>query len=254
MDRVVICMKWGTLYGPDYVNVLYSACREYITGDFRFVCLTDDAAGLDTAVEAFPIPDLGISAFDWIKGGWPKISVFKPDLYGLTGRCLFIDLDTVICGSLDAFFDAPGDFVGIDTGPTWGKATKGNNPLLGTGIFAFTLGQYPEIYDEFVHNPQAVVAKYRIEQIYVQDRIDDIRYWPRIWVESFKYHYRRPAPLGLLMSPRAPGAESRVIAFHGDPRPIDLVRGGLWGIFPNVGLGRVKWAVEYWKRHGGSFR
>ena len=252
MERVVICMKWGKLYGPDYVNVLYSACRSNISGDFRFVCLTDDPGGLDAAIESFPIPDLGIREFDWIKGGWPKISVFKPDLYGLTGRCLFIDLDTVICGSLDEFFENGGDFVGIDTGPTWGRPTADQKPLLGTSIFAFNLGAYSEIYDEFIMDPQAVVTKYRIEQIYVQDRIQNITYWPRSWVESFKYHYRKPALVGLVLPPRKPGPESRVIAFHGDPRPIDLVKGGLWVIFPNVGLGRVRWVVDYWKRHGGS--
>lgn len=252
LDRVVLCMKWGKLYGPDYVNVLYAACRENISGDFRFVCLTDDAVGLDPAIESFPIPDLGISAFDWIKGGWPKISAFKPDLYGLTGRCLFIDLDTVICGSLDEFFEVESEFTGIDTGPTWGRPTQDQKPLLGTGIFAFTLGAFPNIYHEFISDPQTVVAKYRIEQVFVQDRIEGISYWPRSWVESFKYHYRKPALIGLILPPRAPGPESRVIAFHGEPRPIDLVKGGLWGIFPNVGFGRVKWAVDYWKRHGGK--
>lgn len=101
MDRVVICMKWGTLYGPDYVNVLYSACREYITGDFRFVCLTDDTTGIREDVDTFPIPDMGLSDFDWKKGGWPKLSVFAKDLYGLAGRALFVDLDTVLCGPID---------------------------------------------------------------------------------------------------------------------------------------------------------
>jgi hypothetical protein len=45
-DRVVICMKWGALYAPDYVNVLYNACRVQITGPFRFVCLTENTEGL----------------------------------------------------------------------------------------------------------------------------------------------------------------------------------------------------------------
>ena len=39
---------------------------------------------------------------------------------------------------------------------------------------------------------------------------------------------------------------------HPIPRPIDLVNGGLWGIGPHWGLGRVKWMVEYWRRHGGE--
>ncbi len=45
MDRVVICMKWGTLYSADYVNVLYNAVRAHLEGPFRFVCLTDDPRG-----------------------------------------------------------------------------------------------------------------------------------------------------------------------------------------------------------------
>ena len=252
MERVVMCMKWGTLYGPDYVNVLYRATRANISGPFRFVCLTDNSEGFLPEVEAFPIPDMGLKAFDWIKGGWPKISVFQRDLYGLSGRCLFVDLDTIVCGSLDEMFDMPADFVGIDTGPTWGKASKDGGPVLGTGIFVFNLGQYPEIVDEFVADPQVVVSKYRIEQIYVQDRIDKIAFWPAEWVRSFKYHQRRPALVGLVIPPKAPTAANRVIAFRGEPRPIDLMHGGLWGIFPHVGFGRVKWATDYWVGYGGD--
>ncbi|NCV49381.1 MAG: hypothetical protein EBW46_06690 [Rhodobacterales bacterium] len=100
-DRVVICMKWGTLYSADYVNVLFNACKANISGDFRFVCLTDHAEDLANGIEAFPIPDIGLEEPHWKHGAWPKISVFKQQLYGLQGRGLFIDLDTVIWGSLD---------------------------------------------------------------------------------------------------------------------------------------------------------
>ncbi|RZI92081.1 MAG: glycosyltransferase, partial [Rubrivivax sp.] len=46
VQRNVICMKWGTKYGPEYVNRLYAMVRRHLTGDFRFVCLTDDPAGI----------------------------------------------------------------------------------------------------------------------------------------------------------------------------------------------------------------
>ena len=36
-ERVIGCVKWGTRYGPDYVNILYRAARENMTGPFRFV-------------------------------------------------------------------------------------------------------------------------------------------------------------------------------------------------------------------------
>ena len=52
---VILCMKWGTLYGPDYVNVLYAAVADNITVPFRFVCLTD--ANLPTT---FHLDDIGL--------------------------------------------------------------------------------------------------------------------------------------------------------------------------------------------------
>ena len=252
-DRVIICMKWGTLYPASYVNVLYTACRANITGDFKFVCLTEDAEGLDSAIISYPIPDLDLESFHWKKGGWPKLAVFTQDFFGLKGRALFIDLDTVITGSLDPFFDynTP-KMVAIDTGPTWGVGAPDATPLAGTGIFTFDLGAHSEVLDHFMANRDAVVAQHRIEQIYVQSMVHDMAFWPADWVLSFKYHLRQPALVGLVKSPPNPKPENRVIAFHGEPRPIDLVNGGLWGIGPHWGLGRVKWMVDYWRRHGGE--
>ena len=237
-DRVIICMKWGTLYPASYVNVLYQACRANITGDFKFVCLTENQDGLDPAIISHPIPDLNLEPHHWTKGGWPKLAVFAKDFFGLTGRALFIDLDTVISGSLDPFFDykAP-KMVAIDTGPTWGVGDTNASPLAGTGIFTFDLGAHSNILDHFMLNRDAIVNEHRIEQIYVQDMVDNMAFWPKDWVLSFKYHLRRPALTGLVLAPPAPKPENRVIAFHGEPRPIDLVNGGVWGIGPHWGLG-----------------
>ena len=56
----VICMKWGTKYGPEYVNTLYSMVKRHMKRPFRFVCLTDDDKGLSEGIDAFPIPKLDI--------------------------------------------------------------------------------------------------------------------------------------------------------------------------------------------------
>lgn len=106
-NRTVLCMKWGKLYSADYVNVLFNACSQHLAGDFQFLCLTDDATGFLPGIEARPIPDIGCSAQMWKHGAWPKLSVFSSDLYGMAGRILFIDLDTVVCGDLNPFFDCP---------------------------------------------------------------------------------------------------------------------------------------------------
>lgn len=252
--RNVICMKWGTLYSAAYVNVLYRAVRAHLSGDFRFICLTNEPEGLDPAIDHFPIPDMGLSEFNWYKGGWAKLSVFKETLYDIEGRCLFLDLDSVITGPLDDLFDSPGDIAVIDTSENWWMPDAGAAPMAGTGVFTFTIGQFPQIFDRFMADQDAMVAKYRIEQIYLQGELPEgaLNFWPNDWVLSFKYHLRRPALMGLVQNPRLPREDTRVVAFHGEPRPIDLVRKGIWGIAPHLGRGRVPWAVDYWRAHGGD--
>ena len=96
-------MKWGTKYGSDYVNRLYNMVKRHTTVDFQMVCLTDRTDGIDPAVKCFPIPALALPE-GAPERGWNKLSTFEPDLYGLTGNALFLDLDVVIVDNIDEFF------------------------------------------------------------------------------------------------------------------------------------------------------
>ena len=58
----ILCMKWGTKYGPEYVNRLHSMVRRHLTIPHRFVCLTDNREGLHADIETFPIPSLELPA------------------------------------------------------------------------------------------------------------------------------------------------------------------------------------------------
>ena len=61
-QRHVICMKWGTKYGPKYVNRLYAMVKRHLTLDFQMVCLTDDMQGIHPQVRCLPVLPLGIHA------------------------------------------------------------------------------------------------------------------------------------------------------------------------------------------------
>ena len=109
-ERVVLCMKWGTKYGPEYVNRLYAMVRRHLHGSFRFVCLTDQNDGIRAEVQCLPIPDLKLP--DGIpERGWKKLTTFEANLHGLHGTALFLDLDIVIVDDIDCFFEHPGEFV-----------------------------------------------------------------------------------------------------------------------------------------------
>ena len=45
----VVCVKWGTKYGPDYVLKLRAGVGRYLSRPHQFVCLTDDVDGLHKA-------------------------------------------------------------------------------------------------------------------------------------------------------------------------------------------------------------
>lgn len=252
VERVVLCMKWGTLYGADYVNVLHNAVRRNLSGSFRFVCLTDDGAWLDAGIETFPIPEFGLEQWHWYDGAWPKLGVFRRDLYGLSGRALFIDLDMMVLDRLEPFFDVPHPFVTTDMGPNW-RRRHGDGPVEpGTCMFAFDIGQEAQILDLFTADRDGCVARFHIEQNCVAAFASSMATWPPGWVISFKRHLRRPPLLGLARPVPRPPAGARVLAFHGKPRPADLIRPGIWGQAPHLGRGPVGWMRDYWRRNGGQ--
>ena len=109
-QRHIVCMKWGTKYGPEYVNRLYAMVRRHLHGDFNFVCLTDNANGIRPEVQCLPIPPLDLPA-GIPERGWNKLASFSADLYGLRGTALFLDVDVVVTGPLDEFFTHPGEFL-----------------------------------------------------------------------------------------------------------------------------------------------
>ena len=255
MKKTVLCMKWGDLYSADYVNVLYNAVKRNLSGDYRFVCLTDKEDGIHADVETYPIPDIGLKPEHWHHGAWPKISVFKDKLYDLSGHVLFIDLDTFVMGSIDEFFSfSPETISVIDVGDNWGKDTLLHTRLVGTGIFCFEIGKYPHFVTNLQANLQTLINEHKLEQIYVQSVCSNIEFWPKSWVISYKKSLRQPIGKDLIFQPNTPGANTKIIAFHGKPRPIDLINRGFYNRdrFPHFLLRSTEWARNYWRDHGGN--
>lgn len=254
-ERIVLCMKWGTLYPSDYVNVLYNACRKNLTGEWRFVCLTDDATGFLPEIETFDIPDIGLEESEWYtKGVWPKLALYVADLHGLKGRCLFIDLDMMVVGDLDPMFEFSKGFVTVDIGGNWYPGGDGTAERdVGTSVFAFDFGQENQILDTFLADKAAAKRDFLNEQQFVGKYAKSMDYWPAEWVISFKRHLRQPMFIDLFRPPRAPGPEVKIVTFHGDPRPITLVpeKAGFWDRPPHMGHGQVKWVADYWLENGG---
>ena len=46
MEIKINCLKWGSLYGPEYVNRTYGGLLKHCKEPFHFVCYTDNADGI----------------------------------------------------------------------------------------------------------------------------------------------------------------------------------------------------------------
>ncbi len=250
---IVMCVKWGKLYSADYVNVLFNATRKHLKAPFRFVCLTDDESGIDSAIERYPIPDPGLGQSYYGRGGWPKLLLHKADLYGLRGRCLFVDLDSVIFGDLEPMFTAPGGLVMIREWRRFADYFRTYQVNGQTSIFAWDIGTQSQIYDRFLADPAGVTANFRSEQRFVTEHATDIRFWQHPDVISFKRHLMAPAIIDRFLSVKEPWPGVRIVAFHGHPRPIDVVpdKGQSWGKGLRHGRGAVGFVRRYWLENGG---
>lgn len=241
MKNIILCMKWGTKYGPEYVNRLYSMVSRHLTLPFEMVCLTDDKNGITPEVTCFDIPPLDLPT-NSPERGWNKLSTFEPDLYGLEGQALFLDLDVVIVNNIDCFFEAPGEFLVIHD---WKRPWRitGN-----TSVYRFKLGAFPDVLPYFRENFDDIRKRFRNEQAYlswfVKDKYNTLDYWEPSWCKSYKYHCLRPLPFSLWMPPKLP-EDAKIIVFHGEVNPHDAINGGggKWyrHILPS------DWIAEHWQ-------
>lgn len=221
MDKQILTIRWGTKYGPEYLDRLYGMAARHITGPFRFFCLTDRPEGIRPEVTCLPLPDMGAPMPVNTKGIWGKSRLWSRDLGGVTGPVLFIDLDVVITGPLDPFFDlgAPDDVI---------LARNPNTPLekLGqTSIFRFPVGKLAPLRDRFLADPQGVADAYRFEQRYVtRNAPGGVSFWPKSWVAHFRMHCIPPFPLNYVRAPRLPSG-ARVVIFPGPLNPPDAIAG-----------------------------
>ncbi len=250
----IICMKWGTLYGPEYVNHLRAGVARHLSRPHRFVCFTDDTHGLDAEVEAQPLPTLDVPRGN-LDLRWRKVAVFNAALGGLTGPTLFLDLDLVIVDSIDIFFEPPGAFLVIrDDDLFRSKPLRKLNPARdrflhsvgNTSVFRFEIGAHAGIALDYLADPVGVTTRFEIEQEYVSAWLDQrglLQYWPREWCVSFKNHCVPRHVKSFAADPAVPDG-ARIVVFAGTPKMSDVLAGGGHKWYRRIG--NVDWLRQAW--------
>ncbi|MDO5704440.1 MAG: glycosyl transferase [Paracoccus sp. (in: a-proteobacteria)] len=221
--KQIICIKWGTKFGPDYVNRLHAMIARNITPPFQLFCFTDDGTGLHPDIAVRPLPEFDYTAPTNTRGKWPKSRLWG-DLGDVTGVVLFLDLDLLITGNLDDFFTLgePDDTV------LWRNPNTPFEKLGQTSVYRMCVGKLKPLQDLFRADPQGIADKYRYEQRFVTyNAPGGIKFWPRGWLAHYRMHSIPVFPLNYFLPPRRPGG-ARIVAFPGDLNP-DAAIEGRWG-------------------------
>jgi hypothetical protein len=234
----IVCLKWGSAYGPEYVNHLYNMVRRNVSLPFRFICLTEQSEGVSPEVEIFPLPEFEEPPWQYAKvcPAWRKLALFEPGLAKMSGKVLFLDLDVVIVSNIDSFFSFTNQLAIIEN---WYQP----NRLIGqASAICFEAGQPAELLENYLNDPLKVLKAYRTEQAYITGHlgVGNFKYFPDEWCRSFKKHCLSSG-FSVFSKPisRIP-ENAKIVVFHGCPNPPDAII-GQWGK-------KLPWYKRWYKR------
>ncbi len=229
----IVCVKWGTKYGPEYVNRLYYGIRRHTTKEFRFWCFTENPHGLDPAILVSPlIPHQELDSW------WNKLYLFSDEIPIANGEQIFyVDLDTLIVDDIDDLLTEEHRRIVVLRDFYHGLAKTAG--LVGSGLMSWKSGQYINIWTEFIKDPQKSIRLCRPhgDQKWVERTAGDWCFWQDLYpdaVVSFKVHCREGIP---------PGA--KIICYHGRPSIPDSARietqDWQWVLAPQP------WVLDHWR-------
>lgn len=242
----ILTLKWGTRYGPHYVNRLAAGVRRHLTLPYRFVCFTDDKSGLAEGIEAHPLPSLDLP--DRLNPStWLKLALFGDDLAGLKGQSMFLDLDLLVTDNIDCFFDYRPDKICIIH--NWIERRKelfrGRPNIGNSSVFRFRSGESQHVVDQYNSERDWAIANFFPPQTYLTHCIKErMAFWPEDWVRSFKRHCRPIWPFNHLLTPQFPRG-AKMIAFHGRPDPHSALE-GYKGKRTHHSVKPTPWIAAHW--------
>lgn len=219
----VVSYKWSNRYPPEYWNILRDSVRRNFFAPHRFIVICDNSIGLDPKMEVIYM-DMKNDFFDF----WTKMTIFRPKPFGIEGRILLLDVDTVITGNLDELLDLNADFY---TYPNWWS-----NDI----AFAVTLmdaGVRPQLWDLFISDKERIMKEYHSDEAFISDICPDERFFPKPWMRSYKAHCGTTGD-------RVGGAPPvcKFVCFHGKPDPHQVITGHSGGYGPDP------WIADHWRR------
>ncbi|WP_409188442.1 hypothetical protein [Bradyrhizobium sp. RDM4] len=148
----VVCWKWKpkpgyrSAFSSANVNMLRAMVARHYARPHRFICVTDEAAGIEPGIEVIPLWDDYASVASPCGARQPscyrRLKAFSKEAATLFGpRFVSLDLDVVVTGDLVPLWDRPEEFV------IWGD-TSPKTPYNGS-MFLLTAGARRQVWEDF---------------------------------------------------------------------------------------------------------
>jgi hypothetical protein len=219
----VLCVRFGTKYGREYVERLRNMVARHLTVPYEFVCLTDDQHPIHS-VKSIVQP-----SSEYAKLWWQKVHMFDPNL-PVQGRIIYFDLDVIIHDNIDKLVTNLGDqFYGIRDFnrkfvPKWDK--------LNSSIMSWQHGTHCDIFELFNKNKNSAMRLHGDQDWIHQVAKSKIKHWPDSWIQSYKWEIRSRNEIDFtrrenrsfktVINPIIP-KDCCVTVFHGDPKPENIL-------------------------------
>jgi|SRR6056297_110709 len=163
----IVCFQWNTGfrdYQPEYVNVLQRMVARNLSLEHRFICITDEYQGFSADVEILPVPKSAreIAKLQSPEGSrfpasYRRLWLFSNEATMLADRVMLLDIDCIVCGWLDPFFESSQDFVGWR--PISGRWSREDR--VGGGTWLLRTGTHTRVWEDFIADPLAAMKKAR---------------------------------------------------------------------------------------------
>lgn len=218
----ILCVRFGNRYGKEYVERLRNMISRNCTVPYDFACLTDDHHPIES-VRIIYQPNAG-----YAKGWWHKVHMFDPNL-PLKGRILYFDLDVVIHDNIDKLISYnPKNFLGLQD---FNRKFHPNWNYLNSSVLCWNHGEESHIWNDFCKDTRSAQRLHGDQDWIWKTSKDRIKFWPKEWVQSYKWEIRSKEELTIANGKRR-FKESKtniridpqccVTVFHGDPKPQDV--------------------------------
>src|SRR5512146_2662813 len=194
----IACVKWGSRYSAEYVNILADMVLRNLPSGFacKFICFTDNPDGIDSSIEPRALPP-------GLIGWWNKLYLFSADAFSAGERVLYFDLDTVIASDLDEIVSYSGKF-GILSDPYHPQHYN-------SSCMMWTAGDFPRVWTDWIEQgkPELPLG----DQQWIERKISGADFLQNVFPGSFQSYKAHCYPF--------PPMGTRVIYFHGEPKPHD---------------------------------